>query len=461
MIAGNHRHSTPGRESVVVVRLLVSILIAGQIGRTFLAEPSHIPTGSMAPHRLGHHQKWACPNCRFPFEVGLLADQTLPVSVCPNCALTMKARGSDILGFEGDRVWVDKATIGLKRPERWQEAIFYSPDAPLTPHLKRVAGLPGESVRIDGGDLYINGRRTIKGELARKALSVKVYDQSYPAMDASRFPRWRFRTSSGGASRWGIDDLTGKLQRRPPLKESTGADLEFWDWADYRHISPSSGEYGPVTDFLAYQGRDPGGEQEVGDLWFRADIGLGQSERLALRLSNREVEIMVEVGLKLVNREPASPPGDVWINGQRVSAEWKPLTSIDQGRGEVNVELSWVDHQLEFRFNGGLVFAPLSFETIEGRRPDSNLRDSPAGLGVKGGGSRIRNFQIFRDNFITNRLASEPVIGFGVRQPVELPADGYFVLGDNSGFSVDSRFWKNGPVVPWRALIGRPIGQGR
>ena len=76
MIAGNHRHSTPGRESVVVVRLLVSILIAGQIGRTFLAEPSHIPTGSMAPHRLGYHQKWACPNCRFPFEVGLLAGQT-------------------------------------------------------------------------------------------------------------------------------------------------------------------------------------------------------------------------------------------------------------------------------------------------------------------------------------------------------------------------------------------------
>ena len=93
--------------------------------------------------------------------------------------------------------------------------------------------------------------------------------------------------------------------------------------------------------------------------------------------------------------------------------------------------------------------------------PSSTFRDSPIGIGLIGGQGKISHFRLFRDIYITNRLANEPVIGFGVREPVRLPDDGYFLLGDNSGFSLDSRFWKHGPVVPRSAIIGCPIGKGR
>jgi signal peptidase I len=40
---------------------------------------------------------------------------------------------------------------------------------------------------------------------------------------------------------------------------------------------------------------------------------------------------------------------------------------------------------------------------------------------------------------------------------ITIPPDHYFVMGDNSGASSDSRFW--GPI-PARAIIGKVIDEG-
>lgn len=44
-----------------------------------------------------------------------------------------------------------------------------------------------------------------------------------------------------------------------------------------------------------------------------------------------------------------------------------------------------------------------------------------------------------------------------LKRTITIPANHYFVMGDNSGESSDSRFW--GPV-PARAIIGKVIGEG-
>ena len=44
------------------------------------------------------------------------------------------------------------------------------------------------------------------------------------------------------------------------------------DWLSYRHWEPDLERYGPVRDYLAYNGRELMGENEVHDLLVEADV---------------------------------------------------------------------------------------------------------------------------------------------------------------------------------------------
>lgn len=79
--------------------------------------------------------------------------------------------GSMIPTFlEGDRVLVSKFAYGIRnplnnkvwvetgRPERWDVVVFIYPVEPDKDFVKRVVGLPGETIGMVNGQLYINGK---------------------------------------------------------------------------------------------------------------------------------------------------------------------------------------------------------------------------------------------------------------------------------------------------------------
>lgn len=71
----------------------------------------------------------------------------------------------------GDHIFVNKFVYGIrvpltkkwlvrfKTPERGETIVFIYPENPKLDFIKRVVGLPGDKIRIDGDDLYVNGEK--------------------------------------------------------------------------------------------------------------------------------------------------------------------------------------------------------------------------------------------------------------------------------------------------------------
>ena len=58
----------------------------------------------------------------------------------------------------GERIVVDRTAFWFRKPQRWEIVVFLCPHQPTELCVKRVAGLPGETVQIRGGLIYANGK---------------------------------------------------------------------------------------------------------------------------------------------------------------------------------------------------------------------------------------------------------------------------------------------------------------
>jgi signal peptidase I len=60
---------------------------------------------------------------------------------------------------DGDRILVDHLSFVFRDVQRGDIVVLEYPLDPTLDYIKRVIGLPGDDVRIDGGSVYVNGRR--------------------------------------------------------------------------------------------------------------------------------------------------------------------------------------------------------------------------------------------------------------------------------------------------------------
>ncbi len=71
---------------------------------------------------------------------------------------TVSGSSMEPMIYDGDSLIVDKITYRFRDPERFDIIVFPFEYQQDTYYIKRIIGLPGESVRIDeDGNIYING----------------------------------------------------------------------------------------------------------------------------------------------------------------------------------------------------------------------------------------------------------------------------------------------------------------
>ena len=113
------------------------------------------------------------------------------------------------------------------------------------------------------------------------------------------------------------------------------------------------------------------------------------------------------------------------------------------------------DRRVQVAIDGRPLFDPFDFDDPVAAGPGE--RQSRSRWVCAAGPSRSPNLRIYRDIYYTSSLANTPRYSHGMSTAVRLGADDYFVLGDNSPVSNDSRFWNECPVVRGSMFVGRPF----
>ncbi|MBB3764028.1 signal peptidase I [Sphingomicrobium lutaoense] len=141
-----------------VLKFLLLLAFFAYVLRTFLVAPFMIPSGSMLPTMwVGDYlfvSKWPYGYSRYSFPLG-------------------------IPDFEG--------RIFESLPERGDVAVFHSPVVEGRVVVKRVIGLPGDTVETRGGTLILNGEAVPRERLRDFALTISPNSPCKVVPGASQF----------------------------------------------------------------------------------------------------------------------------------------------------------------------------------------------------------------------------------------------------------------------------------
>ncbi len=314
-------------ESIIVAFVLAFLF------RAFVAEAFVIPTGSMAPTLMGAHKDLVCEHCGEPYQASASSEfnsntgaQKDAITIASTCATCRGLNAYDFRGnpnhasFSGDRILVSKFDYLFKNPKRWDVFVFKYPTEAHMNYIKRLIGLPGESLLIQDGDIYTRSADATEWTIARKpptkirAMQQIVSDTKHQAtvLVQQGWPSlWQPlpNTDANGAadqSAWKVSH--GAENWQAELAASSQPQWlryyhKFVDDAGWQQVLsggklqvPDAHSSRLITDYLAYNSSYE---------WRRDQIYAGQQlDRLRTEVTseNRAINIAEEHGLRLDGR---------------------------------------------------------------------------------------------------------------------------------------------------------------
>ncbi len=487
---------------------MLALLFRGFEGEAFV-----IPTGSMAPTLMGMHKDIRCEKCGYEIRTGATEERERQVGpvrkvTCPLCRYVnqIDTYRKNHISFSGDRIVVNKFAYQFSDPERWDVIVFKFPGNPKQNYIKRLVGLPGETIGVKYGDAYRydgdQGAILRKPPHKIKCLLQPVYDTEYVAEElvSAGWPSpWQ---PAGNDSGWKTADDQRSYHLETP--QDTIAWLNYrqlpnaaaWEAIERGYnLADISTQGELITDFCGYNAyhfsqRGFSGEgwhwvgdlalecevdvaSPTGELWFDLVEG-GRHHTCRIDVSTGEAVLSIDDGRT------------VFDGGEEPVGQLVAQTKIRKP-GRYDVRLANVDNQLVLWVNGRVV--PLeadgkvqrgTYSVPGGERPVWSEDDpgdlQPVRIGGKGLTLNVRELRVLRDIYYVaadNRgamannaydyrgLVDYEVIQRLFRTPRDWATSNYFDLrrddvrfsvgedqffpmGDNSPQSKDARLW-HGP----------------
>lgn len=102
--------------------------------------------------------------------------------------------------YRGDFVLVDKLSYWLGAPGRGDIVVFYYPPDPAQKYVKRVIGVPGDTVTVSDGRVVINGEPISEPYIK----AAPIYDGSWTVPENAYFVLGDNRNRSNDSHNWGV-----------------------------------------------------------------------------------------------------------------------------------------------------------------------------------------------------------------------------------------------------------------
>lgn len=409
--------------------------------RTWLAlglvQPLTVSGSSMAPTLLGEHFLAQCDVCRRVVAVGAMGRGGASPVACEHCRSgQLKIETGQV--YPGERLFVDRTQPAADQLERWQTAVFVCPDTGKL-CVKRVVGLPGETIEIVDGDVAANGR------LVRKSLAEQHRLRRPVHAETAANSRWRATEDSCWqrvGDNWRADS------------DARGA-LAYQHWRDR-----------PITDYSTYNACLARVLAEVHDLCVSATTTWSPPARLEVRLDGFAGKVVffgandgsVDAAIQAADGrtlERAATPvlavGRASSPRHGIARTAEASVATIRAENAFRWEVSTFDAQLLVAVNGREVLCRRLSE--EERGPAAR---PPASLTFAGSEIELGQLTLWRDVYYLPAPVGRRGVGGG--RSWRLAGNEVFLLGDNSAVSIDSRSW--GPASV-RLLVGTAFSRSQ
>jgi signal peptidase I len=426
-----------------------------------------------------------------------LAGKMVPAAKCPNCGYGMRLvqeAGGQMRydprypSFSGDRILVDKFAYDFAEPTRWDVVVFKYPEEAKTNYIKRLVGLPGETVSIAGGDIWTSrggnaAQITRKPPDTMRAMLQCVHDSRYVSADLQK-AGWPLCWSDwsppghGPAGRWTSTD-EGRSFSVSSSSEDGPATLRYRhffpsadEWEDVRQGESLAGRARPtrIDDFQPYNaiGTRP---HWVGDLALEMICEIVDQKGGTLTIDLVEGGAAHRCTFDLATGEATLRLADGGVAGTQSPRARTPV----RGKGSWKILFSNVDDELSLFVAGRRIEfdQPTTWTRdiadVPRNRPAENVVEpgspetsdlAPVGITATRADIRVKQLRVLRDTFYIGAVdvgARPGEILEEDRLEFDLEADQFFVLGDNSAASKDSRLWLEGHHVDRDLLIGKAM----